>query len=414
MILMKDLQNKASDRNLTSLTAFTLAHFIVDFSCAFLLFRLRRVNAFPDNNVWGFFLAYNVLAFGLEFVIGSFFKLRTARICSCVGCCVLALGLGLGAYIETSIARHLPLVLQSSNDWSDFAYNSSGIQKISFSSLSLLAIVFAGIGNAFFHVGGGIDALAHDVGRYWRGGVFISSGAIGLYIGGRLGDFAKTSFGFVVFLLVLTAVLIWIWGKELSKNKEEQEGSRVEDLTSQRYVQLFYNDWRVFPLFLAIAVVLTRSFVGFVAPRLVDFTIDDQTLLLGIACASFVGKFTGGFCADWLGARKTGAIALLLTIPCLCFPTNMSFFLIGVFLLNSTTAVTLVSAAQACVGRVGFAFGLTTLALLCGYLLYDVALKVLDFENDVETIRNALVATLFASSVGIFLSTYVVKKRKGV
>ncbi|MBP5622785.1 MAG: hypothetical protein J6X44_12300, partial [Thermoguttaceae bacterium] len=118
---------------------------------------------------------------------------------------------------------------------------------------------------------------------------------------------------------------------------------------------------------MAITVVLSRSFVGFIAPRLVDFNLEPQTILLGIAGASFAGKFIGGFCADWLGARRTGTIALLMAIPCLCFPKSLSFFLIGIFLLNSTTAVTLVSAAQACVGRVGFAFGLTTLALLCGY-----------------------------------------------
>lgn len=400
-----------SKRSASSLTAFTLAHFIVDFSCAFLLLRLRRVGSFPESDVWSYFLIYNALAFGLEFIIGSFFNLRTAWICSSIGCGFLVLGLGLGSYVEYSVAHYLP-VLQTASDWTPISSDTLYVSTPVFSSLSLIAFILAGIGNAFFHVGGGIDSLARNIGQYWRGGVFISSGALGLYIGGRFGDLEKTSFGFVVFLLVLTTVLIGVWGKGLSKN--EEDGDNSVDLTSQRYVQLFNDDWRILTLFLAVTVVLTRSFVGFVAPRLVDFTFEDQTILLGIACASFVGKFTGGFCADWLGARRTGTIALLLATPCLCFSNSLFCFLIGVFLLNSTTAVTLVSAAQACVGRVGFAFGLTTLALLCGYLFYDVILRVFDVENDSETIRYALVVTLFTSAVGIFFSTYVAKKRKDV
>ena len=49
--------------------------------------------------------------------------------------------------------------------------------------------VILGIGNALFHVGGGVGTIREDERKGWRGrglGVFVAPGALGLYLGMQL------------------------------------------------------------------------------------------------------------------------------------------------------------------------------------------------------------------------------------
>lgn len=52
--------------DIASLGSFSFAHFVVDFCCAFLLFRLYTVGSVSHDEVGLYFLIYNALAFGLE------------------------------------------------------------------------------------------------------------------------------------------------------------------------------------------------------------------------------------------------------------------------------------------------------------------------------------------------------------
>ena len=54
-----------------------------------------------------------------------------------------------------------------------------------------------GLGNALFHVGGGIGTIREDWSRDWKGralGIFVAPGALGLFLGGRLAGTANPWF----------------------------------------------------------------------------------------------------------------------------------------------------------------------------------------------------------------------------
>ena len=114
-------------------------------------------------------------------------------------------------------------------------------------------------------------------------------------------------------------------------------------------------------LLLSIAV---RSFVGLTVVSAYDHT---TPVLWGLAIAAFAGKAIGGFVSDGLGWIKTSLLALLLSAPLLCFfveegPAAAG----GMLLFQMTMPVTLLAMYRVFPREPGFAFGLTTLALLVG------------------------------------------------
>ena len=78
--------------DLRSLFVFAISHFVVDFVCAFLLFRLTALGAIPDDKIVWTYTLYNLLAFGLEIGIGVCFSERSARLASALGCVLLMSG----------------------------------------------------------------------------------------------------------------------------------------------------------------------------------------------------------------------------------------------------------------------------------------------------------------------------------
>ncbi len=396
----------ASD--IASLGSFSLAHFVVDFCCAFLLFRLYAVGSVSHDDVGLYFLIYNALAFGLECLIGTFFNAKTARICSCFGFVLLAFGLGLGAYIEQIVAKLNMAFAQSSYDVGSFVTGVGGAKIERLSRYSLYSFILAGTGNAFFHVGGGIDALSRNIGKYWRGGVFISTGGLGIGLGGLLGREREFAFEWGFFGLVISAACVWFLGKSTMVGEKVADDPKEgeSDPVVRRYMRLFYDNWRVIPLLAALGVVGARSYVGFTAPDLFAERSNLSWNPMILCYAAFAGKFLGGFCADFLGPRIVGAGALLFAIPALCCCDDASFFLFGVFLLNMTTAITLTTAAQTCVGRVGFAFGLTTLALLGGCLAYELTVNVYLDAFGHDSVNVALGVILAVSAIAIWVSTW--------
>ena len=126
-----------------SLFCFTLAHFLVDFSCAWLVFSRTSGDPFFYT---GLFL-YNFCAFALQMPLGLLAdRLRHGGRIASLGCAVLA----------------VPLCV---------SLPAPG------------TVLLAGTGNALFHLGGGMTILRQSPGRCAEPGIFVSSGALGIYLG---------------------------------------------------------------------------------------------------------------------------------------------------------------------------------------------------------------------------------------
>ena len=149
---------------------YIFAHFAVDFACAFLLFRLL----YDDPQWYLCLLIYNFCAFAMQMPIGLLAdKWNRNAVCAAIGCGLIAFSFG-------------------------------------FSYIPVLTVIIAGIGNSLFHVGGGIDVLNVSSKNPTLLGIFVSPGALGIFLGTILGKQGDFSVPVVVAVMVIVAAAILI------------------------------------------------------------------------------------------------------------------------------------------------------------------------------------------------------------
>ena len=312
-----------------TLTVYTLTHFTVDLGCGWLMYALYNTGIFGVDTAAGAFLLYNFLAFGTQFIIGAVVDMLRVREKLChretayVGSVLVLLALILGA--------HTP--------W--------------------LSVTLVGLGNAAFHVGGGIDSLIYSDGKMSRCGIFVSSGAVGVALGMLCGAQFSDMLYIPAAAVGSCALLVLFLGK-----CRDSAVSPAED-----------NSFKAplcggaLGLSLCLFAVLVRSYSGFLfsMPWKKGFV-----LVLVAAGAALVGKAIGGILSDRLGARAVGAVSLALSVPLVIFGReSIVLSVLGIICFNIAMPITLHTAAARLRGYEGFAFGLTTLALLIGYLLFN-------------------------------------------
>ena len=340
----------------STLIGYAFGHFAVDFSCGFILFSLSAGEKLELISASVLFLVYNLLAFGTQFLFGILSD-RTAgngKFLAAAGAAVCAAGLVVGA--RSPIA----------------------------------CVLLMGFGNAAFHVGGGIDAVTRDAG-YTRAGMFVSTGALGIALGAHFGE--KGKLPVFLFIIALLAAALWILAACDGKKREELNLTYTDedDKTSPAIATLGMS------AVLILGAVLIRSWAGFLAPNAGS---ESRFAFLIPPMAAFAGKFLGGALADIFGARKTGTLAVLLAIPLYFVGANhFIVFAAAVFCYNIAMPITLVELVRRLKGHEGFAFGLTTLALLLGYL-GSVLLPL-----PVRAAKFAVVFLSFIAAADIYLTS---------
>ena len=296
------------------LSILSFAHFAVDFACALLC--LRFVSLQPDLHMH--LLLYNFCAFALQMPLGLLLdRFSHGMQTAAFGAIVTA-----GAFL--------------------------------FSDYALPAVILAGIGNALFHVGGGVDVLRNNPEKCTPLGVFVAPGAVGIWLGGFLSD--KMLAGLVpctAAVLCVLAVLLFVLGKEKI------------DAVSREKPSLTVRKKGMLVLILLFIVVLLRSAAGF------QFGFSWKTGIYGalFAIAGAAGKAVGGVLADRLGILRASLSSL--AVGCVLFAFSSDIPLCGilaVLLFNCTMPVTLFAAAKVLRQTPGFAFGLLTFALFLGLL----------------------------------------------
>ena len=289
-------------------------HMGIDFLCAFSLYR-----CFSDR--YEAFLLYNFCAFALQ----------------------LPLGILLDLWTERKKKEYLPGLL----------FTIAGIMLTVFGSFC--SHVILGIGNAFFHVGGGVITIHEDDNSHLNGkglGTFVAPGAIGLI----LGILYHGSIFFDAVRLVVS-LLLAVLGICLCLDQTEE---------AVREPETFDLDKGSLSLvLLCFCVVILRSLTGMA----MTFSWKNgafMTILATLALAS--GKTAGGFLAAWSGMKKTIVISLLAAAIAYVFGQNMIGGLLALFTFNMTMPLTLYLLAQKMRKLPGMAFGILTFALFLGYL----------------------------------------------
>lgn len=347
----------------SALLVYTLSHAAVDLACGYTLYYMWSKGVMHTSDAVALFLLYNTLAFGLQFILGAVCdRFGGCRATAVTGCILTAVGTVCGGY----------------STW--------------------LAVVLVGVGNAAFHTGGGCDTLRHTDGMAGSG-IFVSSGALGLAIGIRLGTSGKLPGYIIAAMLLFAAAAIALFCGNVYADGTEVPRRCMPPVDTERKNdrRLPYMRGAGAAALVCLFAILVRSYTGFVAP---SPGFSGKFAFLYCAVAAFGGKFMGGIFADLLGARPVGIVSLMLSIPLFWLGADRGiFFLAAVFFFNFAMPITLCTVARRLPGHEGFAFGLNTLALLVGYIA-----AMVDVTTDLAKILTAVLTALAAIAVSLTVS----------
>lgn len=246
-----------------------------------------------------------------------------------------------------------------------------------------------GLGNALFHVGGGIITIHKDHENRYEGrglGTFVAPGAIGLFLGQVI---AGNSIIMRIGITAVMAVLFVLLYAEIGRNNPERETAALE-----------IDEEALKAIILTLLVVILRSYVGFA----VSFEWKHGVFLgfLAVLCVAG-GKTLGGFVKPVLGYRKTVVVTLVAAARCYLSGSIIPLGLAALLLFNMTMPITLCMLAERMKHLEGFAFGILTFGLFIGFYI-----KYL-FPVFVE---NALLVGVAGSLISLLLLLPLTGSRK--
>ena len=220
-------------------------------------------------------------------------------------------------------------------------------------ALLLIMCLLLGMGNSLFHVWGGKQTAIRTENDIRSLGLFVSTGALGLAIGGVFASW------WLLYVFLLGIGGLAIAALKLSKGEAPYNEVFPPD------VKLWDGVW--FIIVLIMFIVAGRSFAGEAFSSNIP---KDTMLILILGATSMLGKMAGGWLVKGLGMWK--AVQLMVVGAISCFigkDLHISVVLTGLFLVNCTMPVTLYWANTLLRGKEGLAFGLLAAALVPGYLL---------------------------------------------
>ena len=343
--------------------AYALCHFVVDFACvSTMLCAVSRVLGESGQGsmevVALSILLYDIVAFTLQ----------------------LPIGIALDQLDKNSYAALL-----------SYALVGAGV-ILSLVPIALLewpAILLLAIGNALFHSAGGLSVLNISQKHAGPSGIFIATGAIGVFLGTQSAQMGRLQIAFSLLVLLFLCVLITLVVQKVNKKywNVYNVSFDIPRLSSNTLLAIA----------LLSLVVALRSYVGMV----MAFPWKSEMLLLVLSILGvFAGKALGGVVADRIGFRTT-AIFSLITAATLFVPSweIPVMGLLGIFFFNFTMSITLASLANILPNAKGTAFGLASFSLAVGAL---PALAGFRIEHPVMLSGISLVSAL-ALGVGLTL-----------
>jgi MFS transporter, FSR family, fosmidomycin resistance protein len=312
--------------------SYAFAHAAVDACCAVMLWSAYRDGRLTAGFAWSAFLFYNLLAFAVQPLVGlAADRLRSGR------------GAAVAGALLTVAA--MPLALPA-----------GGIGA---------AVVVAGLGNAVFHVGGGIVSLRAAPGRATPVGVFVAPGAAGLAAGILAGKAGVPGWPFAAALLALTAVIAVAPSPRFADDRQTPHHAAGGGHSGRHAPPTALAPGWMVAVALLLIVIGVRSYVGL---TLALPWKSDLGLLVALTSAVVAGKALGGLLGDRFGWRPVAVTALLVALPLLALAGDSpAAGIAGSLVFNLTMPLTLAAVAALLPrGREGFAFGLTCLALFAG------------------------------------------------
>lgn len=311
---------------------YSIIHFIVDLGCSILVSNLITQKMESGINLFIAILLYNFFAFAIQLPIGIIAdKVNKNAICSAIGCLLVAMAFG-------------------------------------FANFGIISCIIAGIGNAMFHVGGGIDVLNISDKKATLSGIFVSTGAMGIFLGGKSASIGFNKYYIVVLILLISSIsLFWLYNK--IKDKVKNEKVIMPKISTNEMIVI---------VCLIITVVI-RGYVGLI----LSFEWKSNFILALISIVAVVfGKMLGGIIGDKIGFMKISLISLLVSAFLFIFAFNNSILgILAILFFNMTMPITLIALSNILFNNKGMAFGLLTFALFIGAIPVFLGYKDVIFNQ---------------------------------
>lgn len=343
--------------------AYALCHFVVDFACvSSMLCAVSRVLGESGQGslevVALSILLYDIVAFTLQ----------------------LPIGIALDQLDKNSYAALL-----------SYALVGAGV-ILSLVPIALLewpAILLLAIGNALFHSAGGLSVLNISQKHAGPSGIFIATGAIGVFLGTQSAQMGRLQIAFSLLVLLFLCALITLVVQKVNKKywNVHNVSFDIPELSSNTLLAIALLSF----------VVALRSYAGMV----MAFPWKSEMLLLVLSILGvFAGKALGGMVADRIGFRTTAIFSLIAAATLFAPSWEIPVMgLLGVFFFNFTMSITLASLANILPNAKGTAFGLASFSLAVGALPALVGFRI---EHPAMLSGISLVSAL-ALGVGLTL-----------
>lgn len=310
---------------------YGILHFMVDFCCAFFIFRMFG----KVQELYLYYLIYNFCAFALQMPAGLLAdKFNRNSLTAITGCLFVSVP---------------PLA---------YTFFQHGMYDM-MSCTGMITIILTGLGNCLFHVGGGIEILNEGGKQLWPLGIFVSPGAIGIFLGSLLGKGMKVPAAWPFIFLLLGTFLLLFW-------QTRDHGSFISENETLSMQEFICKKSAFIPALICFfMVVVLRSHLGMIY----SFPWKKETMggiycLMGVAA----GKAAGGILADRFGIGRCAFLSMLLASFCFAFAQNRWFGIAGIFFFNMSMPITLYLASEILNKSKGFAFGMLTFAIFMGFL----------------------------------------------
>ena len=335
--------------------AYALCHFVVDFACvSSMLCAVSRVLGESGQDslevIALSILLYDVVAFAFQ----------------------LPVGIALDKLDKNSLAAML-----------SYALVGGGVllSLVPVAFFEWLAVLLLAAGNALFHCAGGLCVLNISQKHAGPSGIFIATGAVGVFLGTFSAQYGRLQVAFSLLVLLFLCASITRVVQKVNK--------KYWNIHNAPFAIPEFSSRALLAIFLLCFVVALRSYTGMV----MAFPWKSEVLLLTLSILGvFAGKALGGMVADRIGFRTTAIFSLIAAATLFVPSWEMPLMgLLAVFFFNFTMAITLASLSNILHEAKGTAFGLASFSLAIGAL---PALLGLRLEHPLVLSAMSLISAL--------------------
>ena len=326
---------------------YSICHFIVDFVCAiFILGKLPYISN-TNNEFVTAMIIYNFFAFAFQVPLGYVLdKFRAYKYVAIIGLCFIGL-----CYL------------------------------INLNNVFMLATI-VGIGNALFHLEGGINIYSVSKRKAFLNGLFVAPGALGIFLGTTFHNELIVTYLPVILIIISIALLFLVQKREIYKDLMEKRTDNFNNFSMALIVILIGLS------------IIVRSIGG----SAIIYTWKNGFILGFIYTLSIVvGKAFGGLLADKFGLLKVALISLACSAVCLILGYNVHFFAyIGILLFNIPMSITLTILENTLSKKIACAVGLNTMFLFIGFLICFIDITINNNFILIGSIIFAMLSIYFA------------------